>query len=100
MGVSSSRLEKRSIIKWDMRNGSRLATLHKLRPGGGKGKERVTTEPPGHSDDGRYLASTCKDRRVGVWDAKKGEWVRDFGGHWDTISVRALHFQRRPYALA
>ncbi|KAI0252838.1 WD40 repeat-like protein [Lactifluus subvellereus] len=88
-----------SIIKWDLRNGSRLATFHKLRPGGGKGKERATTETPGHSDevltlalsdDGRYLASAGKDRRVGVWDAEKGEWVRGFGGHRDTISAIAF----------
>jgi ribosomal RNA-processing protein 9 len=46
------------------------------------------------SDDGRYLASAGKDRRVGVWDAEKGEWVRGFGGHRDTISVSALPFQR------
>jgi len=81
-----------------LRTGSRLATFPKLRPGGGKGKEKATTaEAPGHSDevltlalsdDGRYLASAGKDRRVGVWDAEKGEWVRGLGGHRDTISVR------------
>ena len=81
-----------------MRTGSRLATFPKLRPGGGKGKGKATTaETPGHSDevltlalsdDGRYLASAGKDRRVCVWDAEKGEWVRGFGGHRDTISVR------------
>lgn len=54
-------------------------------------------ETPGHtdevltlalSDDGMYLASAGKDRRVCVWDAEKGKWVRGFGGHRDTISVR------------
>ena len=86
-----------------MRTGSRLATFPKLRPGGGKGKEKATTaETPGHSDevltlalsdDGRYLASAGKDRRVCVWDAEKGKWVKGFGGHRDTISVRV---QSRP----
>jgi ribosomal RNA-processing protein 9 len=84
-----------SIIKWDLHNGTRLATFRKLRPGG-KGKERAVADLPGHSDavltlalsdDGRYLASAGKDRRVGVWDVEKGEWVRGFGGHRDTISV-------------
>lgn len=40
------------------------------------------------SGDGRYLASAGKDRRVGVWDVEKAEWVKGFGGHRDTISVR------------
>lgn len=83
-----------------MHSGSRLATFPKLRPGGGKGKEKATNaETPGHSDevltlalsdDGRYLASAGKDRKVCIWDAEKGKWVRGFGGHRDTISVRVL----------
>jgi ribosomal RNA-processing protein 9 len=32
---------------------------------------------------------------VCVWDAEKGEWVRGFGGHRDTISVRALFHPHR-----
>ncbi|KAH9988121.1 WD40 repeat-like protein [Russula compacta] len=89
-----------SIIKWDLRNGARLATFPKLRPGSGKGKEKATTaETHGHSDevltlalsdDGRYLASAGKDRRVCVWDAEQGKWVRGFGGHRDTISAMAF----------
>jgi ribosomal RNA-processing protein 9 len=84
------------IIKWDLHNGNKLATFRKLRPGG-KGKEKAVADLPGHSDavlalalsdDGRYLASAGKDRRVGVWDVEKDEWVRGFGGHRDTISVR------------
>lgn len=42
------------------------------------------------SGDGRYLASGGKDRRVGVWDVQKAEWVKGFGGHRDTISVRLI----------
>ena len=89
-----------SIIKWDLHNGTRLATFRKLRPGG-KGKEKAVAEMPGHSDavltlalsdDGRYLASAGKDRRVCVWDVEKSEWVRGFGGHRDTISVRNTPF--------
>ncbi|KAI0275730.1 WD40 repeat-like protein [Russula aff. rugulosa BPL654] len=89
-----------SIIKWDLHSGARLATFPKLRPGSGKGKEKATiAETPGHfdevltlalSDDGRYLASAGKDRRICVWDAGKGEWVRAFGGHRDMISAIAF----------
>ena len=62
----------------------------------------TTAETTGHSDevltlalsdDGGYLASAGKDRKVCVWDAEKGEWARGFGGHRDTISVRV---QSRP----
>jgi ribosomal RNA-processing protein 9 len=98
-----------SIIKWDLHNGARLATFPKLRPGSSKGKEKATiAETPGHydevltlalSDDGRYLASAGKDRRICVWDARKGEWVRAFGGHRDMISVRAplIHSKLRHF---
>lgn len=101
-----------SIIKWDLHTGARLATLAKVRPEStrnnnnnnktkkGKGKQRVEYDGgdvKGHTDevlalavsgDGRYLASAGKDRRVGVWDVEKAEWVKGFGGHRDTISVR------------
>ncbi|KAI0299400.1 WD40-repeat-containing domain protein [Multifurca ochricompacta] len=85
-----------SIIKWDLRDGKKLAIFPKLRPGSGKGKARANADTPGHSDevltlalsdDGRYLASAGKDRKVGVWDAEKGKWVKGFGGHRDTISA-------------
>jgi len=39
------------------------------------------------SSDGKYLASGGKDRKVGVWDAELGNWVKGFTGHRDTISV-------------
>lgn len=42
------------------------------------------------SSDGKLLASGGKDRRIGVWDAEKNTWIRSFGGHRDTISVRLL----------
>ena len=67
----------------------------------GKGKSRA---PPGdiagHTDevwalalspDGKYLASGGKDRRVGVWDVEKEEWVKGFGGHRDCISVSLVY---------
>ncbi|KAI0061168.1 WD40 repeat-like protein [Artomyces pyxidatus] len=91
-----------SIIKWDLRSGSRLKTFPKLHPGKtkGKGKEKASvTDVPGHTDevltlalsgDGKYLASAGKDRKVGVWDVEKGEWVKGFGGHRDTISSIAF----------
>ena len=89
-----------SIIKWDLSSGKKLATYHKLRPekkAKGKGKERA--EAPGHTDevlalalsgDGKYLASGGKDRRVGIWDVETDKWVKGFGGHKDTVSVRIL----------
>ncbi|KAF7978547.1 hypothetical protein HWV62_45456 [Athelia sp. TMB] len=89
-----------SIIKWDLSNGKKLATYHKLRPEKktkGKGKERA--EAPGHTDevlalalsgDGKYLASGGKDRRVGIWDVEDDKWVKGFGGHKDTVSALAF----------
>ncbi|KAI0267393.1 WD40-repeat-containing domain protein [Gloeopeniophorella convolvens] len=88
-----------SIIKWDLRTGARISTFPKLRPEKGKGKEKAAGDVHGHtdevlslalSDDGRYLASAGKDRRLGVWDAEKGEWVKGFDGHRDTISAVAF----------
>lgn len=85
-----------SIIKWDLSSGKNTAVFYKIRPetSKGKGKEKVDVE--GHTDevlalalssDGKYLASGGKDRRVGIWDAGKGVWVKGFMGHKDTISV-------------
>lgn len=63
----------------------------------GKGKEKARREGVnGHTDevlalalsgDGKYLASGGRDRKVGVWDVEKEEWVKGFGGHKDTVSV-------------
>ena len=65
----------------------------------GKGKAKAlpnTSELHGHSDeiwalalspDGKLLASAGKDRRIGVWDVEKDEWVKGFTGHRDSISV-------------
>ena len=67
-------------------------------PAKGKGKARAD-DVEGHTDEvlslalsegARYLASGGKDRKVGVWDVEKGEWVKGFGGHRDTISVRVM----------
>ncbi|KAA1474455.1 WD40 repeat-like protein [Dentipellis sp. KUC8613] len=93
-----------SIIKWNLHTGTKLATFPKLRPdkgkGKGKGKEKAGPDDlPGHtdevlalalSDNGKYLASAGKDRKVGVWDVEKDEWVKGFGGHRDTISALAF----------
>jgi ribosomal RNA-processing protein 9 len=86
-----------SIIKWDIRTGKKIAVYHKQKASV-KGKERAwNADVRGHMDevlslaissDGAYLASAGRDRRVGVWDVSKGEWVISFGGHKDTISVR------------
>ncbi|KAI0752885.1 WD40-repeat-containing domain protein [Daedaleopsis nitida] len=90
-----------SITKWDLHSGKQVHTFHKCRPDKGKGKSRDTGELQGHTDevwtlavspDGKYLASGGKDRRVGVWDVEKNEWVKGFGGHRDCIS--ALAFRR------
>ena len=65
----------------------------------GKGKAKAvpnTSELQGHSDeiwalalspDGKLLASAGKDRRIGVWDVEKDEWVKGFTGHRDSVSV-------------
>lgn len=87
-----------SIIKWDLVTGKKLAVFHKVRPEKkGKGKQKAWSgDVNGHTDevlalalsgDGKYLASGGKDRRIGVWDVEKEEWVKAFGGHKDTISV-------------
>lgn len=77
-----------------------MHTFFKVRKDSGKGKGKAKAEPTGdlqgHSDeiwtlalspDGRLLASGGKDRRIGVWDVEKNEWLKGFGGHRDSISV-------------
>jgi ribosomal RNA-processing protein 9 len=90
-----------TIVKWDLSTGKRLTTLHKIRPPSPKGKGKATADMDikGHTDevltlalsgDGKYLASAGRDRRLGVWDAESGEWIKGFGGHLghkDLISV-------------
>jgi ribosomal RNA-processing protein 9 len=89
-----------SIIKWDLVTGKKLAVFYKLRlekKGKGKGKQKAWSgDVSGHTDevlalalsgDGKHLASGGKDRKVGIWDVEKEEWVKGFGGHKDTISV-------------
>lgn len=92
-----------SIIKWDLHTGRKAHIFYKARPPKilGKGKGKAPADPlshvDGHTDevwalalspDGRLLASGGKDRRVGVWDVEKNEWVKGFSGHRDSISVR------------
>jgi ribosomal RNA-processing protein 9 len=94
-----------SIIKWDLNTGRKAVVVHKIRPtkqGNTKKGKRRQLPPPedvnGHteeilalalSDDGRYLASGGRDRRVGVWDVQGDgmKWIIGFKGHRDTISV-------------
>ncbi|KAF5352289.1 hypothetical protein D9758_011962 [Tetrapyrgos nigripes] len=98
------------IFKWDLSTGKKITTFYKLRPPPGKGKGKaLDTESKGHTDevlalalssDGKYLASGGKDRKVGVWDAEKGEWVKGFVGpmcHKDTVS--ALAFRKATHTL-
>ncbi|KAJ7171653.1 WD40-repeat-containing domain protein [Mycena crocata] len=96
-----------SIIKWDLANGKKLATFHKVRPPQGapkKGKAKGFGDPTveGHTDevlglalsgDGKLLASAGKDRRLGVWDVEKDAWIKGFVGqmgHKDLISALAF----------
>ena len=91
------------IIKWDMYTGKKVHTFYKVRPPKdvkGKGKAMVDiADVEGHTDevwalalspDGRLLVSGGKDRRIGVWDVEKNEWVKGFSGHRDSISVSAF----------
>lgn len=87
-----------SIVRWDVPTGKQVSVFHKLRPeSSSKVKGKAREGPQGHtdevlalavSDDGKYLASGGKDRRLVLWDVEKGEFIRDFTGHKDTISVR------------
>ncbi|GLB36668.1 putative WD domain, G-beta repeat [Lyophyllum shimeji] len=102
-----------SIIKWDLLTGKRLATFHKIRPRSsndkGKGKAPVDLDIQGHTDevlclalssDGQHLASGGRDRKLVVWDAEKGEWIKGFSGtlgHKDSIS--ALSFRKGTHQL-
>ncbi|EMD37163.1 hypothetical protein CERSUDRAFT_115074 [Gelatoporia subvermispora B] len=94
-----------TIVKWDLRTGKKTHVFHKARPQD-KGKGRAE-DVHGHTDeiwalalspDGKHLASGGRDRRVGVWDVEKDEWVRGFGGHRDAIS--ALVFRKVPPSAA
>jgi len=92
------------IIKWDLQTGKKVHIFHKVRPpkDSGKGKGKAKAEPAdleGHTDeiwalalspDGRLLASGGKDKRVGVWDVEKNEWVKGFSGHRDSVSALAF----------
>ncbi|KAJ7743941.1 WD40-repeat-containing domain protein [Mycena maculata] len=104
-----------AIIKWDLGSGKKLATFHKVRPpqgaGGKKGKAKGAADPAveGHTDavlglalssDGKFLASAGQDRRLGVWDAEAGAWIKGFVGqvgHKDLVS--ALAFRKGTYQL-
>ncbi|KAG2034445.1 WD40 repeat-like protein [Suillus americanus] len=87
-----------TINKWSLQSGKKIATFYKQRVS--KGKEKALPQDiQGHTDeilslavssDGRYLASGSKDRRVGVWDVEKDEWVKGFGGHKDSVSSVAF----------
>ncbi|KAG7451535.1 WD40 repeat-like protein [Guyanagaster necrorhizus] len=101
-----------TITKWDLISKKKAAMFHSIRVQT-KGKGKVQTsggeEVKGHtdevltlalSDDGKYLASGGKDRRLGVWDAENAQWIRGFIGpmcHKDTIS--ALSFRKGTHQL-
>ncbi|KAK0484896.1 WD40-repeat-containing domain protein [Armillaria novae-zelandiae] len=101
-----------SITKWDLVSRKKAAIFHSIRTHSkGKGKAQAIggEEVKGHtdevltlalSDDGKYLASGGKDRRLGVWDAENAQWIKGFIGpmcHKDTIS--ALSFRKGSHQL-
>ncbi|TRM66987.1 WD40-repeat-containing domain protein [Schizophyllum amplum] len=107
-----------SIIKWDLRNGAKQKTMFKVRPDvkgkgkadvKGKGKAVPDASIRGHTDevlalalssDGKYLASAGKDRRVCVWDAETGEWIKGFIGHLGhKDSISCLAFRKGSHQL-
>ncbi|KAL1743643.1 WD40-repeat-containing domain protein [Schizophyllum fasciatum] len=99
-----------SIIKWDLTNGARIKTIFKIRPDvKGKGKAVPDASLPGHTDevlalalssDGKYVASAGKDKRVCVWDAETGEWIKSFVGHLGhKDSISCLAFRKGSHQL-
>ena len=85
-----------TIIKWDLSTGSKLHAFHKHRIKKTSQKTKEAGQAKGHTEevlalavsgDGRFLASAGRDRKIGVWDVEKNEWLRGFGGHRDTVSV-------------
>jgi ribosomal RNA-processing protein 9 len=97
-----------SIMKWDLSTGKKVATFYKQRPSSSdsKGKKKATSNDlQGHLDevwalalssDGKYLVSAGKDKRIVVWDAEKGEWVKTFYGtfgHRDHVSVSIFFYK-------
>ncbi|KAL1760755.1 WD40-repeat-containing domain protein [Schizophyllum commune] len=99
-----------SIMKWNLKNGAKQKTIFKIRPDvKGKGKAVPDASLPGHTDevlalalssDGKYVASAGKDRRVCVWDAETGEWIKSFIGHLGhKDSISCLAFRKGSHQL-
>ncbi|KAF8872258.1 WD40-repeat-containing domain protein [Gymnopilus junonius] len=94
------------IIKWHLSTGKKVSSFFKVRTPSSdrKGKGKAAPDPTvkGHTDeilslalsgDGKLLASAGRDRRLCVWDAEKGEWIKSFSGHLghkDAISTVAF----------
>jgi len=93
-----------AVVRWDVETGARQA-FEAPPPPDPKLTGPVAAPSPwvrdvlslAVSDDGRYVATGGREKRVHVWDARSGKHVKAFPGHRD--SVWALAFREGSHEL-